>query len=422
MEAKVSEGTNVLPNQVEKSSATKWLVGCELGHFWHEATFSWTTSESGAQIDFDSVCEVHDLWWRSDWQICLPSFSSKPGTGKSCKIQTGRGALSLTDPCYRKTVDTRPSVERSQKLKVGVRPNVRRDWTLRPQSSSSSSSGRPIEVLSTRTHLRQKTSIIFEEYAASVATWTKAEKRRTSRWVASAKCGHVCGECFPKQQRTRGALLQFDNWTYLRYILHHFTFPLLFTTGTKSTNNDLSKVRDMTALDVEQLESLHLSLNTCLTNSDLDPLKVGDILIILQNSHFHGDIKAATNTATNTATTTTTTTTTTQSIEKCMDRRLHLSFEGNKRPHMYIPCICLISSLHLQYYLYNHVLPIYLSIYLFIYLSIYLSVYLSIYPSICLSIYLSFCRFSHPSIPLITTASTSTCRDNNHKWIEQSPV
>lgn len=202
-----------------KRGATKWLVGCELGHFWHEATFSWTTSESGVQIIFDSVCEVHDLWWRCDWQICLAPFSSKPGTGKSCKIQTGRGALSLTDPCYRKTVDTRPSVERSQKLKVGVRPNVRRDWTLRPQSSSSSSSGRPIEVLSTRTHLRQKTSIIFEEYAATVATWTKAEKRRTSRWVASAKCGHVCRECFPKQQRTRGALLQLDNWTYLRYIL-----------------------------------------------------------------------------------------------------------------------------------------------------------------------------------------------------------
>ena len=114
----------------------------------------------------------------------------------------------------------------------------------------------------------------------------------------------------------------------------HFTFPLLFTTGTKSTNNDLSKVRDMTALDVEQLESLHLSLNTCLTNSDLDPLKVGDILIILQNSHFHGDIKAATNTATNTATTTTTAENQLRSAWTGGCIFMYLSFQGNKGLHM----------------------------------------------------------------------------------------
>ena len=51
------------------------------------------------------------------------------------------------------------------------------------------------------------------------------------------------------------------NWTIGHISVHFtdFTFSLLYTTGTKSTNNDLSKVRDMTALDVAQLESLHLS-------------------------------------------------------------------------------------------------------------------------------------------------------------------
>ena len=150
---------------------------------------------------------------------------------------------------------------------------MRRDWTLKPQSSSSSSWSFHWSAFRSDT-LASKTSKIFEEYAATGATWTTAEKRRTSRWVALAKCVHVCGECFPKTTVYARSLAIGLAWTMLGHIsctcyisiaVHHRNLV------DKSTNNDLSKVPGMTAVDLEHLDNFQTS-HLIIVSPELPPL------------------------------------------------------------------------------------------------------------------------------------------------------